>query len=571
MPKIKIDLEADSSKFESKLSQLSSKMKSTFSQKFGATAGGIGAGGAVGSAMASAGKSIGVAGIAAGGSVLVAGKSLSNALNKTTQALLKAPDKSSRPSLNQLLPQDQVVRYRQLYAKEQNAKLRGTVGLNVNEEIELDQMRGDRKRLSNEYMVNQLKAWEKQQNDNKGFWKKDRSISGGLSSMGIGSGIIGAGAGMGIGLAIGKLVTSTIAYSDKLQDLSEQSGLAIQDIDALGKSAAGGGKSFEDANKMLNELAASRNDALSGNEDKIAAFSRMGITQDQLANTDNVAKLLGGVNMSDPGNRSSMTELVGKRNVGTFSVMQQDLADWDNFKKNLSESGRLVDPAAVANVAEFKDTLREIGEGLMTSVLPVVSNALRSLLDLWYDFSDQFAGVGDAFVSVFGMIVNNVVSFVSFLGRLAAHPFQSMKDAGKNWDKLMAEVNKNSSGKGVIDIIADAQSKVGERQAERITRRERIAKEAALKDSAGKVGESADEINKGRQKNMDAAIKENEKNKTKPSKAGDELQKFLFGNKDRTLSGLAGVAAGTNLSRLNAPMNDSVSILKMIEKNTRDD
>ena len=45
---------------------------------------------------------------------------------------------------------------------------------------------------------------------------------------------------------------------------------------------------------------------------------------------------MSGANIQGVEQRKALSDVVGKKNVGTFSVMQQDLVDWDNFKQKLS-------------------------------------------------------------------------------------------------------------------------------------------------------------------------------------------------------------------------------------------
>jgi len=320
-------------------------------------------------------------------------------------------------------------------------------------------------------------------------------LSGAAGRVGLGGLAAGGGAALAGTAAIGAivavtaafaaLVKSTLDYADQIGDLSDQTNISTDDIQALGASARAGGKTQEDALKMLAELKSSRVEALEGNKEKMQAFGKFGITPEELRNATNLQAIAGKLNASGDVNRNALSDIVGKKNVGTFAAMQEDLADWESFKERLQKSGRLMSKEDIEAVAEFNDALAELMETVRSQLLPIVTPALR-------EFSLMIGVVADHIVAAVNLIKSVVPKTKGDWLKLATSPTQYLTG------KIPTVV---STGRKEFDGVVD-------RLTERMLRREKrqanigVGKEGAL-DVGGK-----DIVDKKAQEEAEKRLKE---------------------------------------------------------------
>ena len=296
--------------------------------------------------------------------------------------------------------------------------------------------------------------------------------AGGAAAAAAEGGPIGIAAGTGLALAAASavMVKHTMDYADHLADLSDMTNIAVDDIDALAKSAAGAGKDVDSALKMVNEMQESRVKALQGDDAKMAAFERLGISREKLQNTDNIAKLLGGVNSQGSENRSALSEIVGKKSLGLFTAIQEDLKDWENFKAKLKEQGRLIDPEQVRTVEEFNDTVREVKESLMGMLLPWITTALRGLLDAFYWFKDEFKVLTTGLFAALDLMP----SFWSVVKDLLLFPFLHPKEfLIGGLPAALESLITDDMVAGFDEAIAKVQEEIDEERAAREAKRKK--------------------------------------------------------------------------------------------------
>jgi lambda family phage tail tape measure protein len=129
------------------------------------------------------------------------------------------------------------------------------------------------------------------------------------------------------GLAIGALVKDALNYADAMSDLSDSTGIAIQNIMGFSQSLAQNGGKAEDAQKMILKLSTAIGDATTDSAKLRYAFERVGVSAadlGKLSEQDILAKTIQGLSkMTDVSQRMTLAnELLGKssRNINWAGV-----------------------------------------------------------------------------------------------------------------------------------------------------------------------------------------------------------------------------------------------------------
>ena len=131
------------------------------------------------------------------------------------------------------------------------------------------------------------------------------------------------------GLAIGAAVKSVIAFADQIQDLSDATGIAIENIVGFGKALDAFGGNAETANKAILRLTTNIGEAASGSAGLQDAFAQVGVTLQDLkvlSEQDLLAKTIQGIEgISDKSEQALLKQkLLGKefRGISTSGLSE---------------------------------------------------------------------------------------------------------------------------------------------------------------------------------------------------------------------------------------------------------
>jgi lambda family phage tail tape measure protein len=254
------------------------------------------------------------------------------------------------------------------------------------------------------------------------------------------------------------VIKSAIDTADNLKDMSERTGIAVEELDALGFAAQMNGTSLEAVSGSLGKLAKSLSAAAGGSKEAIATFAQFGIsvqdirsgsvsTTDALAKiSDKIAKMPDGwqkVAAAQSVFGKSASEIVPLLSAGGDAIR----AAGDELDRL---GGRITGPMAQAagvfndNMDRISRSASMLGMNVANELLPQLNFLAETLLK-----SAGSGGMFDMFMNglrtVFETIVvlaanvgyvlvqikNEIVGIVQQIGALAKMDFKGFSDIGE--------------------------------------------------------------------------------------------------------------------------------------------
>jgi lambda family phage tail tape measure protein len=207
------------------------------------------------------------------------------------------------------------------------------------------------------------------------------------------------------GIAVIALARSAMQLADSIQDVSDATGIAKENILAFGQAVQGAGGTFESATNGLNIFVKNINDAAEGSKTTRQAFSDLGISLkdiETLSERALLAKTLKGLEgIEDKAKAAAIgTELFGKAFKG---VAGQNISA--GYTQGIAEAARYNN--SIKAVGDLQDKLSRTFVNLQLSILKAlepVANFLNNIpqdkLDKMIEGFIQLAGVGVALAGV---------------------------------------------------------------------------------------------------------------------------------------------------------------------------
>lgn len=190
-----------------------------------------------------------------------------------------------------------------------------------------------------------------------GSWSKD-----------IGSKLKGAFGFAAVVGTIGELGRRTIAYGDNVGDLSDQLGIAAEEVQRLTIAGGRNGIEFETIAKALTHIGAARQKALGGDGKEQQLFAKYGVSLSKLAdgqmsNLDLLKQLYetasaAGIGVQEQADLFDLAGKKGERLAATFATL-----------KNLGPV-KLLDDQNIKDLSAAQDAIDELGRRLMVAAAP---------------------------------------------------------------------------------------------------------------------------------------------------------------------------------------------------------
>jgi lambda family phage tail tape measure protein len=207
------------------------------------------------------------------------------------------------------------------------------------------------------------------------------------------------------GIAVIALARSAMQLADSIQDVSDATGIAKENILAFGQAVQGAGGTFESATNGLNIFVKNINDAAEGSKTTRQAFSDLGISLkdiETLSERALLAKTLKGLEgIEDKAKAAAIgTELFGKAFKG---VAGQNISA--GYTQGIAEAARYNN--SIKAVGDLQDKLSRTFVNLQLSILKALeplanflNNIPQDKLDKMIEGFIQLAGVGVALAGV---------------------------------------------------------------------------------------------------------------------------------------------------------------------------
>ncbi len=237
-------------------------------------------------------------------------------------------------------------------------------------------------------------------------------------------------AALGVSLGVGAFaagVKSAIDYADRLNDLSKQTGIAVETLGGLGYAAKQSGVDLESVAKGVQKLARTMAEAAGGNDQLSTLFERMGVQTKDLATGGlrPLDKVLGDVatkfaSYADGPEKAALaTELFGKAGANLIPLLNEGgeklrelVAEYERY------GGVTADTAARADA--FNDTLEKIKliqGSLFREIASALLPTLQAIANVFVDAKTK----GDGFKTVAeGIVVVVKALAIAGVGVVAA-------------------------------------------------------------------------------------------------------------------------------------------------------
>lgn len=201
------------------------------------------------------------------------------------------------------------------------------------------------------------------------------------------------------------MIRSAIDMGDKLNDLRQRTGLAVEDLDALGYAAELNGTNLDAVSGALGKLAKNMAEAAGGGKEAAAVFAQFGISQADLANgsitaTDALAKIADKLSaMPDGWEKTAAAQKVfGKSAADLIPLLNAGGDAIRDARTELESMGALFTGSMAAAADEFNDNLSKLkrmagalGLSIAQELMPVMNGFVLGIIDAKSQ-SDGLAG-----------------------------------------------------------------------------------------------------------------------------------------------------------------------------------
>lgn len=154
-----------------------------------------------------------------------------------------------------------------------------------------------------------------------------------------------------------------IAYGEEVHRAGERLGISAEAAQVYRRAAEENGMTIDDVGTAMSRLAVAQEAALAGGEKQIQAFTRLGITADDLKGKD-----LQGL-FAQLGNRLEGTTVTGREVAATMELMGRGgskmipvLMELNKITGEMRERGLLMSDAEVQRLKEANDQLKVMGQ-----------------------------------------------------------------------------------------------------------------------------------------------------------------------------------------------------------------
>jgi len=226
--------------------------------------------------------------------------------------------------------------------------------------------------------------------------------------------------------AITALSRKVLELGDRLQKVSLQTGLAVEELEILQFAASQSGVGTEALNKSMQKFSRTIGDADQGIKESSDAFERLGISitandgkiKDSSTLFVEVAEAIKGI--ESPAQKAAIaSDLFGRSGVELLPLLQQGAFGIDLFADRLREAGGIIGTDAANAISTFNDELDLLNRAF-TAKFAVVLVAILPFLTALVDNFDAIAkavglAAGVFLIANFGAIVGAITAAVTLL------------------------------------------------------------------------------------------------------------------------------------------------------------
>jgi hypothetical protein len=254
-------------------------------------------------------------------------------------------------------------------------------------------------------------------------------------------------------MAIYETIKSTAEHLNSMGDSADSMGRTVQEVQLLAQMAQLAGKELSNVEMVLNNISEAQIDALQGGstgDAKMKTFQAAGLSKEDvqdksnLAIAEQMARVFADKSVQEL-RAIGMSDIVGKKQVGTFAAMQPDMSNFSGTLKEKSDSGLLYNEV---ELAKFKIAIDDATVAVQDGLTPVI--------DFFVGF---FADVIDGLRAFYNIFANFIARNAAWLGGWSV-------GGSKAGDKAAADVDKEYEAS--YDEIFAARQKRQQKAQERV-------------------------------------------------------------------------------------------------------
>tara|TARA_Y100000593_G_scaffold84331_1_gene159652 strand:- start:1424 stop:3331 length:1908 start_codon:yes stop_codon:yes gene_type:complete len=232
---------------------------------------------------------------------------------------------------------------------------------------------------------------------------KTASLTAGLGKLGgVMAGLVGVG-------ALGSFTSELLKTGDRLQKVSLQLGLTVDELEILQFAASQSGVETTALNTSLQKLTVNIGKAAEGTKAQKDAFEALGVSvadaDGNLSGTSEtfvqVAEAIAGI--EDPAKKAQIaTDLFGRAGVELLPLLNSGAAGISTFAQTIRDAGGIIGQDGADEISNFNDKMDLLQRSLRGKVVPVLVAVLPALTTLAENLDEvaKFAAVvGAGFIA----------------------------------------------------------------------------------------------------------------------------------------------------------------------------
>ena len=236
-------------------------------------------------------------------------------------------------------------------------------------------------------------------------------LNGGMAKMaGLMGGVVGV-------AAITGFAKNLLKVGDRLQKVSLQLGISVEQLEIYQFAASQSGVGTEALNKSLQKFSVNVGDAGAGASEQVKAFESLGISiydtngalKDSPALFAEVATKIS--ELDSPATKAAAAvDLFGKSGVELLPLLNGGAQGINNFETALSDAGGIIGGEAADSIAVFNDKIDILTTGMRGKLAPVLIAVLPALTLLAENFDNIAKFIG---IAASAFIVAKIPAFIA--------------------------------------------------------------------------------------------------------------------------------------------------------------
>ena len=289
--------------------------------------------------------------------------------------------------------------------------------------------------------------------------------------------------------AIVGFINKTAEAADEIDKASLRMKTAREETGGLKIVAREAGLALGDIEAGFKKIEMARAKALGGDIKALAAFSALGIGQNELSKSNNTmglaGKIAGAARDGSNDKEGVAIQSLGLKKISTdLAAMGDSLQDFDSKIKELKANGQIMTDADIANIARAKDELEAFNERIQTTAATALGGSIGYFEGYFIILTSFWSRV---FKAITGMAMDTIKYIIDLPSSIYGTLSGRKKGIGNRTLEFGNDINKDIVGNlyGLVDDVKKGFSSRTERiEADRLRREKLINRPPGTDDSS---------------------------------------------------------------------------------------